>query len=198
MGLKETIEENEDVRSMDDYAKNFKHGDITEKEAQLVLQYAKDKYSRLVNDVEYLDNKADRLIKYLGIVPPGLAAISGYLASFQQSASIQSRLFASCGWLVPAGIIGGIATWVAAISFALWVLSPADNPCSVSIQNLFEEAKDRKEGKILEAALALRYGKTISRLIRLADHKGERLKLGYILTAGSIFLLLLSFVAGRI
>ena len=189
MGLKEKIEESQDVRSMDDYAKTFKSGGITKEEAQLVLHYAKDKYSLLVHDVEYLDNKADRLIKYLGIVPPGLAAISGYLGLIRSP---------SCGWLVPAGIIGGIVAWVAAISFALWVLSPADMPYSVSIKNLFEEAKDRQEDKILEAALALRYGKTISRLIKLAEHKGERLKLGYILMAISVLLLLLSFVVGRI
>ena len=189
MGLKERIEESQDVRSMDNYAKNFKPGGITKEEAQLVLHYAKDKYDLLVHDLEYLDIKADRLIKYLGVVPPGLAALSGYLGLIRS---------ASCGWLVPVGIIGGIVAWVAAISVAFWVLSPEDMPFGVSIQNLFEEAKDRKEDKIFEATLALRYGKTISRLIKLVDHKAERLKLGYILTAISIFLLLLSLVVGRI
>jgi hypothetical protein len=189
MGLKEKIEKHKDVCDTDDFVKNFKHDGITKEEAQLVLNHAKEKYSLLVHDVEYLDNKADLLIKYLGIVPPGLAAISGYLGLVRSL---------SCGWLVPVGIIGGIVAWVAAISCALWVLKPTDMPYPPSVRKLFEELKDKKENKIPEATLALKYSKTISRLIKLGDYKGARLKWGYVLTAVSIFLLLLSFVAGRI
>lgn len=189
MGLKEKIEKSKAVCSMDEYVKNFKPCSITKEEAQLVLHHAKDKYSLLVHDVEYLDKKADLLIKYLGIVPPGLAAISGYLGLVRSL---------SCGWLVPAGIIGGIVAWVAAISFALWVLRPTDMPYPASIQNLFEETKDRKEDRVLEVMLALKYGQAIGRLIKLGNIKGERLKWGYVLTVVSIFLLLLSFVVGRI
>lgn len=186
--IKDKIDSDKDVRNTDKFVNDFDYCRFKKEEAQLVLQYAKEKHSVYVHDVEYIDKKADLLIKYLGIVPPALAAISGYLGLNETS---------GIGWPVVVAIIGGVATWVVAISYALWVVKPGDMPYPSSVEKLCDAMRDRKADKTLEAVLALRYEQVNSRLIILGNIKGNRLKIGYMLTAISIFLLFLSLIAGR-
>jgi len=175
------IEKKQSVIDTDNYVRNFNYRGITKEEARLALHYAKGKYELLVHDMEYLDNKADLLIKYLGLVVGGLGAISGYLGL---------STGAHFSWMT----IAGISVGVVVVSLALWVRKPADMPYTMTTQTLFKIIREKKGDQIPETALALAYEKILVRLKERGIFKGKMLVIGYILILIVIGLLFLGLV----
>jgi hypothetical protein len=175
------IEKKKSIIDTDDYVRKFNYRGITKEEAQIALRYAKAKYDLLVHDMEYLDNKADLLIKYLGLVVGGLGAINGYLG------------LSTCSHFSWTAIVG-ISVGILAMSLALWVRKPADVPYAMTVQTLFKIIKEKRGDQIPETALALAYEKVLVRLKELGKLKGYMLWIGYILIIISIALLFFSLI----
>jgi hypothetical protein len=172
------IERQKFVKDTDEFIRGFNYRDITKEEAHIALQYAKEKYGLLIHDIEYLDNKADLLIKYVGVVVGGLGAISGYLGL---SNPLQFL------WMTIVGIVAGIL----AMCLALWVRKPVDVPSTMSVQTLFKIIREKKGDQIPETALALAYEKAMVRLKELGRLKGIVLVFAYALLIAAIGLLFL-------
>jgi hypothetical protein len=186
MSIREIIEKKKSVVETDAYVVAYKYGDVGKEEAKLILQYAKEKYGLLANDGECLDSKADLLVKYLGLVPPALTALIGYLGPGSRCHFHLLELF---------GIGAGITTWLVALYMALQAARPGDMPYPPTIKNLLQDMKD---GRPAEMVLALKYEQSVARIKELGNMKGNKLKWGYGLMAASILLLLLSLIGGRL
>lgn len=175
------IERKESVKRTDEFVRRFNFRKLTPAEAHLAAEYARSKYELVVHDIEYLDNRADLLIKYLGVVIGGLGAISGYLG------------FARCvrfSWLTGAGIVAGIV----AMGLALWVRKPADMPYTMSVTTLLKIVGEKKGAQVPEGAVALAYEKVLVRLKELTEIKGTVLFVGYALLIAAVVLLFLGLV----
>jgi len=177
------IEKKRSVIEADNFVKTFNCRGITKDEAQIALGYAKEKYALLTRDMEYLDNKADLLVKYLGVVVGGLGVVSGYLGLSRCS---------HLSWMVYAGIAAGVL----AMALALWVRKPADVPYPMTLQNLFKIIKEKKGDHIPETALTLSYEQVLVRLKELGKLRAKILYVGYALIIVSIVLLFLGLVVG--
>lgn len=175
------IEEKDIVKNTDEFVRKFDYRGLTKDEAHLAHEYAQSKYELVVHDIEYLDNRADLLIKYLGVVIGGLGAISGYLGLSQ---------FVRLSFFTVSGIIAGIV----AMGLALWVRKPADMPYTMSVTTLLHIIGEKKGAQVPEGALALAYEKVLVRLKELTEIKGVVLIVGYVLLIAAVALLFLGLV----
>lgn len=186
MTIREIIEGKDSVKEIDEYVKHFNYAEVGKDEAPFLLRFAQDKYGLLVHDGECLDAKADLLVKYLGLVPPALAALISYLGPGGHG---------YFSWWELGGLFGGLGAWIGAMGFALWAAKPGDMPYPPTMRNLLQDAPvDRP----IEMVLALKYEQSIAALIELGNMKGKKLKCGYWLMAASIALLFFSLISGRI
>ena len=177
------IEKKDSVIAADNFVKTFNSRGITKDEAQIALAYAKEKYALLAHDMEYLDDKADLLVKYLGLVVGGLGALSGYFGLSKCS---------HLSWMVYVGLAAGVVAMV----LALWVRKPADVPYPMTLQNLFKIIKEKKGDHVPETALALSYEQVLARLKELGKFRAKILYVGYALIIVSIGFLFLGLVVG--
>jgi hypothetical protein len=175
------IEQKEAVKKTDEFVRRFHYEKLTVGEAHLAHEYAQKKYELVVHDLEYLDNRADLLIKYLGVVIGGLGAISGYLGL---SRCVKFSVLSG------AGIVLGIV----AMGLALWVRKPADMPYTMSVSTLLKIIGEKKGDQVPEGALALAYEKVLVRMKELAETKGVVLTVGYVLLIAAVALLFLGLV----
>jgi len=180
-GTMKWIERKKSVVDIDAYIGKFDYHDITKEEAQFILQYAKGKYDLIIHDMEILEDKADLLIKYLGLVVGGLGVVNGYFGR-----STPSHL--SC-WA-----IAGLSVGLFALCLAIWVIKPTEWPYTMSVQTLLGIIKEKRGDQIPEAALALAYEGVLVRLGELGMFKGKMLWLGYVLVIISIALLFLGLI----
>ena len=176
-----SIEKMKRVVELDEYVTEFDYNNIEKCEAEFALDYAKERFTLLSQDSEYLDNKADQLIKYFGVIVGLLGALMGYIGK-----PIGSPL----SWMFIVGIITGILS----MGFALWVRKPRSVPYPMSVIYIFKLIKVRKGEHVPIAAEALSFEKASVRLSIVNSRKGYLLWFGYILLILAMTLLFLNII----
>lgn len=185
-GVRERIEEKRSVIEMDRFVEGFDYTSVDKENAKLLLQYAKERHGLLVHDGECIDAKADLLVKYLGLIPPALAALISYLGPLRNG-------HLSCLLLV--GLVVGIVTWLAALYFPLCAAKPDDMPYPSTIEALLPDAK---KDRPVEMVLALKYEQSAVAIKELGIIKSEKMDWGYRLMFVSIALLFACLLAGTV
>jgi len=166
---------------------NFYHI-FSSADAEDCLPVYRDKYNLLIKNIEFIDNKIDSTIKYLGLGAGGASVFLGITRDIQPGRF--GRGFFSVDSFVIAFILLGIVFWAAALFHALSARSPVITYYMPSANDLFWRreiaSEDIKKGysnapeKIpMYAILMLYFDLNSLRLLPVQNWKGERLKLAY-------------------
>jgi len=179
---KATIENDRSFQEFSDYVQNFDYSQVSDED--YLLEYAKDKYSETKQTAEYVDDKADALIKYLGLGTGGVGAFLGL--SFGEIVCLP-QIISLC-----IGILGGFI-WAAAVIMALQIRNPAEMPFPSKLDVLINVMKETKSKRITKIATMLAYQKASIGQSVVGRIKGERLQLAFTLTMLAFILFLCSF-----
>lgn len=172
------VENDWEYKEMVKFRKNFDYSDI--KETGWVLDYAQEKFKLMRDYVEYLDDKADAMLRYLGLGTGVLGYILG--SSFTCFVPLSKIFIGLC-----------VIFWIISILFALAIKQPYGMPYPPKTKVVFNYMKKYKEKNEVQARIALQFDETAlgQKLIGLI--KAKRLQWAYRLLVAALVVFLISF-----
>lgn len=166
-----------EYKRMAKFAESFNFSNI--EEADWILDYAQKRFELARKYVEYLDEKAESLIKYLGLG----TAFFGLIFGLFKSKFVTLTKYA---------IIIGIILWIISVLIAIAVRTPWDMPYPPSVKRVFEYIKKEKESQKAKARLALNYGYSVVGQKIIGRFKARYLQISYYLLVSALILFLFS------
>jgi len=101
-----------------------KNTDFSEpNDADWILSYAQNRFERTSKSLEYIENKADSLLRYMGV---GTVLIFALNSTFKDIPQISQRMF-----------FVGVLLWLFSILFALVARKPTEIPTPASTKFIF-------------------------------------------------------------
>ena len=156
-----------EIQDAKNYIANFDYRHFTKEEAEISLKYAENKYDKITKDIEFLDNKSDLIIKFLGLGTGILGVILGYTSKIKNLPLILPFLI-------------GFAFWIVSIILSLLSTKPSAMPYPMQSQKIFTMIKKREGAKKMIIKQALSYMLVGIMLKHIEIKKGALLHLAYI------------------
>jgi hypothetical protein len=152
----------------------------TQKDPEWKLEYVHNKFELMKNYVEYLDEKADSLVKYATIGTALIGLMLGVINSSLRSWGLYT-------------IFAGLGLWIISIIIAISVRTPYDTPYPPSIRKIYEYETKYSEQPIVKARLVLGYACAIVGQKIIGRFKAKRLQVAYYILALALSFVVLSF-----
>lgn len=144
-----------------DYMESFAYDNLRlVNNADWVLEHAKKRFDLMQENVREIDEKADTVIRYIGlIVGAGVLFVGAFSGNL--------------GSVLLLGIIVASILLTLSAFFALLVRKPTEVPHPPTVQDVFEYLNRTKSALEAHAKLALVYGRAIAALVVIGRIKGQ-------------------------
>jgi len=174
------LDGDKEIDAIDDFIDNINYPNV--KNADILLEQARANFQFVKNSVEYLEKKADDLIRYLGLGTGLIGILLNY--SFGNLATASTVI-----------ILGGFFSWIFAIILAISIRNPSSYfyPAPIEYAMHFME-KYGTEPQSLKSWIALAYEKSMIGHRKIGDKKANRLNIAYIFLVIALALFFLSFL----
>lgn len=170
----------ETYEEIDEFIENIDFPNV--KNADILLEHARKNFEVAKDSVEYIEKKADDLIKYLGLG----TGLVGILLNYSFTSFDLANKFI---------ILAGYVFWIFSIILSLTIRRPSSYPYPVPLDKAFYfMQKFSSEPQALKAWISLAYEKTMKGYIVIIEKKAKRLDIAYILLVAALWLFFVSFL----
>jgi hypothetical protein len=174
---KEKIRQDKEFNDLKEFRKNFDYSDL--KDVSWVLSHSKERFKMMKDYVEYLDGKADALIRYLGL---GTGVLGLFLKfSFAPSSKLSQGAI----------LIGGVF-WIASLLHALSIRQPVIMPYPPSTEFVFKCIK-KEDHLRAQVKVAFEYELSAIGQKIVGGIKAKRMRFAYLWLVISLAMFLISF-----
>jgi hypothetical protein len=174
------LKEEDEIVAFDDFTNNVNYPNV--KNADVLLDQARENFQFVANSVEYLEKKADDLIRYLGLGTGLVGILLNFSFSHLENAN---KLIVFVGFIA----------WLISIIFAISIRKtssyfyPAPVDYAMSFMNKYGD-----DPQSLKSWIALAYEKSMIRHRITGDKKAAKLNTAYVFLVSALGLFFLSFL----